>query len=73
MGLLARYNYSNLETVQSKKMFLTDNDDRISVLEENDLLVMEMAKEKEFIKEFVRASNYNSRHINCVKIRKLCK
>ena len=29
--------------------------------------------EKEFIKEFVRASNYNSRHINCVKIRKLCK
>ena len=29
--------------------------------------------EKEFIKQFVRASNYNPRHINCAKIRKLCK
>ena len=29
--------------------------------------------EKKFIREFVRASNYNFRHINCVKIRKLCK
>ena len=29
--------------------------------------------EKEFIRQFVRASNYNFRHINCAKIRNLCK